>query len=419
MCYTNDTYLNGLTKENMKETDLYKPVKDLFEKMGYTVNGEVADMDVTAVRGDELIVVEMKTGFNVTLLLQAVKRQKITEHVYVAIPRPTYKKRFSQDFKDKEYLLRRLSLGLILVAMDCPVPYATIAIEPKPFHEHLSIGRNKKKKNKTLQEIEKRHGDHNVGGSNRTRIVTAYRENALRIAGLIENAGHITRKELVEAGCGSKTYYILKNNYYKWFRKNPDDSYTLTDRAFEEMEPYRELINILIFEHITKDNRIICLRKSKIGEYQILSEIARESIENLDYPDLYKKNLTKRFQVTREQIRASISYTVEIKGQPVGFWLLTEQKEEHWEDEVLVQKGFWLEHFFVHPEYRNIGVGRRMFSHLKITAGKTGVDRILAFTDLHVQGFFEHMGATQLETINQPCVPGQMMNLIEISNHER
>ncbi|HBN82321.1 MAG TPA: hypothetical protein DDZ89_00600, partial [Clostridiales bacterium] len=103
----------------MKETELYKPVKELFEKMGYTVNGEVTDMDVTAVRGDELIVVEMKTGFNVTLLLQAVKRQKITEQVYVAIPRPTYKKRFSQDFKDKEYLIRRLSLGLILVAMDC------------------------------------------------------------------------------------------------------------------------------------------------------------------------------------------------------------------------------------------------------------------------------------------------------------
>ena len=46
----------------MKETDLYKPVKELFEKMGYTVNGEVKDMDVTAVRGDELVVVELKTA---------------------------------------------------------------------------------------------------------------------------------------------------------------------------------------------------------------------------------------------------------------------------------------------------------------------------------------------------------------------
>lgn len=63
----------------MKETDLYKPVKELFEKMGYTVNGEVKDMDVTAVRGDELVVVELKTAFNITLLQQAVKRQKITE----------------------------------------------------------------------------------------------------------------------------------------------------------------------------------------------------------------------------------------------------------------------------------------------------------------------------------------------------
>ena len=400
----------------MKETELYKPVKELFEKMGYTVNGEVADMDVTAVRGDELIVVEMKTGFNVTLLLQAVKRQKITEQVYVAIPRPTYKKRFSQDFKDKEYLIRRLSLGLILVAMDCPVPYAVIAMEPKPFHENLSIGRNKNKKKKTLQEIEKRHGDHNVGGSNRTQIVTAYRENALRIAGLMESVGCITRKELVDAGCGPKTYYILKNNYYKWFQKNPDDSYQLTKRALEEMEPYRDLINTLIFEHITKDNRIICLRKSKIGEHQILSEITRKAIENLGYPDEYTKLLEKKFNVTREYIRASTSYTVEIKGQPAGFWSITENKKDRWENDILVQKGYWLDHFFVQPEYRNIGVGSRMFSHLKSIAAQNGVDRILSYIDPQVQGFFDYMGATLLETLKQPGISGQMMNLIEISN---
>lgn len=398
----------------MKETDLYKPVKELFEKMGYTVNGEVADMDVTAVRGDELIVVEMKTGFNATLLLQAVKRQKITEQVYVAIPRPVYKKRFSQEFKDKEYLLRRLSLGLILVAVDCPVPYAKIALEPKPFHEKASIGRNKAKKEKTLQEIEERHGDHNLGGSTRKQIVTSYRENVLRIAGLVEISGSISSKDLKNAGCGLKTMSILNKNYYGWFKKDQDGLYQLTDKAAEQMEQYRDLINLLIFECITKDNRIICIRKAKISEHQILSRIAKESKSHWGYPEEYMKMWEGELTVTPEYIRSYRVYVAEIEEEPVGFWSLIERKEDVWVGEVLVQKGFWLDHLFVKPEYINIGIGKRMFSHLKSYASENGIDRILAYVDPNAQGFYDKMEARFLETVKS-SIPGRMIGLYEIS----
>ena len=101
----------------MKETELYQPVKDLFEGLGYEVFSEVNDIDVVAVKDGEKIVIELKTSFSMKLILQAVKRQKIYEDVYVAVPFPKFKKRFSKDFKDKEYLLRRLELGLIFVSL--------------------------------------------------------------------------------------------------------------------------------------------------------------------------------------------------------------------------------------------------------------------------------------------------------------
>ena len=47
----------------MTEKELYPPVRDLFKKRGYKVNAEVCDCDMTAVRDDEFIIVELKTAF--------------------------------------------------------------------------------------------------------------------------------------------------------------------------------------------------------------------------------------------------------------------------------------------------------------------------------------------------------------------
>ena len=57
-------------------------------KSGYQVQGEVDGCDITAIMGDELVVVELKTSFNLKLLSQAVKRQRVADSVYVAIPKP-------------------------------------------------------------------------------------------------------------------------------------------------------------------------------------------------------------------------------------------------------------------------------------------------------------------------------------------
>ena len=72
----------------MKESELYEPVKRLFEGGGYSVNAEVRDCDVTAVRNDELIIIELKTNLSVALLAQGLKRQRCGADVYVAVPKP-------------------------------------------------------------------------------------------------------------------------------------------------------------------------------------------------------------------------------------------------------------------------------------------------------------------------------------------
>ena len=72
----------------MRETELYPPVKAFLEGQGYEVKAEVGPADVVACRkGEEPLVVELKTGFSLTLVHQAVARQALTDVVYVAVPR--------------------------------------------------------------------------------------------------------------------------------------------------------------------------------------------------------------------------------------------------------------------------------------------------------------------------------------------
>ena len=71
-----------------QETQLYAPVKALLEGQGYEVKGEVGCADVVAVNHDgDTVIVELKKGFSLSLFHQAVERQRITDAVYVAVPR--------------------------------------------------------------------------------------------------------------------------------------------------------------------------------------------------------------------------------------------------------------------------------------------------------------------------------------------
>ena len=71
-----------------RESELYAPVKSWLEARGFEVKAEVGAADVVACRdGDDPVIIELKTGFSLTLLQQAVARQAITDAVYVAVPR--------------------------------------------------------------------------------------------------------------------------------------------------------------------------------------------------------------------------------------------------------------------------------------------------------------------------------------------
>ena len=223
------------------EVDLYEPIKNYFTEQKYDVYGEVNDCDVVAVKEEELIIVELKLRLNLDLVMQATKRQRLTDQVYVAIPRPTYSLR-TQKWRDIVYLMRRLEVGLLVVSFQTDEEQVKVIHHPTPFDRVKSMQRSKKRRNSLLTEIEGRTGDFNIGGSNKIKIMTAYKETCIHIACCLMHHGPLSAKSLREIGTGEKTSRILIKNYEEWFDRIERGVYAISEKGKSELQDYPEFV---------------------------------------------------------------------------------------------------------------------------------------------------------------------------------
>ena len=204
----------------MRETDLYPPVKALLEAQGFTVKSEVNGCDVVARRGsDAPVIVELKLGFTLQLIYQAVDRLALADHVYIATLRP---KRGVPAEAVK--LCRRLGLGLIVVSASGSLE---VLAEPVPYAPRKSA----KRQQRLLKEFTKRKGDPNLGGSGGTKLMTAYKQDALRCLAHLNAHGPLKLAHLREATKVDRAANILRDNHYGWFARAGRGIYDLTSEG--------------------------------------------------------------------------------------------------------------------------------------------------------------------------------------------
>lgn len=212
------------------ETELYEPVKTYLERQGYTVKAEVGAADVVAIRGSEPpVIVELKTGFSLTLFHQCVARQAITDDVYLAVPRQSGK-RYQKALKDNKMLARRLGLGVITVRLSDG--RVEVHHDPAPY----SPRRSKQRQRKLLREFERLQGDPNMGGATRHGIVTGYRQDALRCAAYLAETGPSKGSHVARAAAVKTATRIMADNHYGWFERVRTGIYQLTDQGSEGLK---------------------------------------------------------------------------------------------------------------------------------------------------------------------------------------
>ena len=211
-----------MAKGNIKETDLYAPIKRLLEGQGYVVKGEVGAADVMACRDDEdPIIVELKTSFSLSLFHQAIERQAVSDVVYVAVPRGSGRP-FQKSLANNLMLCRRLGIGLMTVRLKDGL--VEIHVDPAPYRPRKS----KRKSARLLKEFAKRVGDPNTGGATRKGLMTAYRQDALRCVGMLHERGPTKAAEVAKATGVEKARRLMADDHYGWFERAAPGIYQLT-----------------------------------------------------------------------------------------------------------------------------------------------------------------------------------------------
>jgi hypothetical protein len=211
----------------LAETTLYAPVKTFLERLGYDVKAEIRSADVVGVRGDDLVVVELKVRFNLELLLQGIERQRLSDCVYLAFPAPPAKTRTPWNDKQSEVtrLCRLLGLGILLVFVPKKgPPRVEPLLDPAPYRPR----KDKPERARLLREFQARRGDFNQGGTNRRPLVTAYRQDALLCADSLRE-GALPLGQLRSVSGVGRAGGIVRANVYGWFERPQRGTYQLTE----------------------------------------------------------------------------------------------------------------------------------------------------------------------------------------------
>jgi hypothetical protein len=176
--------------------------------------------------------VEIKKTFNLALVLQGMQRLKLSSDVYVAVERNRAKKgAVNQRWNELTGLCRQLGLGLLTVThFKTKQPLVEILCKPAGTEgdHRTAAARPGSRRERLLREFHARSGDHNTGGSSRRKLVTAYREKALRVAAAMQGLGEAAPAQLARAAAVSGAAAILQRNYYGWFERVARGRYRLT-----------------------------------------------------------------------------------------------------------------------------------------------------------------------------------------------
>jgi hypothetical protein len=217
-----DLFAHLLHEGPMRESELYAPIKAHFEAQGYEVKGEVGAADVMARRGAEpAVIIELKLAFSLTVFHQALERLKLVDDVYIAVMRPEGKAGLKR-LKANVTLCRRLGLGLL-------------TLRPRDLfvEQHCAPGpytprKNLRKVKGIIKAFDRLEGDPNEGGATRHGLVTGYRQDALKCARYLAQAGPKKGAIVAKVAGVPCATRLMRNNVYGWFEKVETGVYALT-----------------------------------------------------------------------------------------------------------------------------------------------------------------------------------------------
>jgi hypothetical protein len=228
----------------MRESDLHYPLKTWLEGQGYHVSAEVQHCDLVATSPDtpheaDPIILELKTSMSLDLVSQGVRRQEVSENVYLAIPVHGS----SGTVRKAAHILpvlRRLGLGLVIVRFLRQGTRVEVVLHPG----ETTPRRRHRKRQAILREIDGRYAELNrAGQTSREERFSAYRQRAIRVLALLwmfQGDAGVSPAELRGHGAPESVQQILSANHYGWFERVRRGRYRVSTAGDLALERYRQ-----------------------------------------------------------------------------------------------------------------------------------------------------------------------------------
>ena len=112
-----------------------------------------------------------------------------------------------------------------------------LAVKGEAVEAHLDPGpykprQNKIRRQRLLREFQRREGDPNVGGSARKgRVITAYRQDAMRCAAHLAAEGPSKGAHVAKATGVIRATRMMADDHYGWFERVETGIYALTPKG--------------------------------------------------------------------------------------------------------------------------------------------------------------------------------------------
>lgn len=125
----------------------------------------------------------------------------------------------------------------------------------------------------------------------------------------------------------------------------------------------------------------IQITKANYSDSNILTDIAFSAKRHWNYPEWFYEIWKDELTISEEYIKQNMAYKALLDDLIIGFYSIVENISDFYSGDIYVQKGFWLEHIFVRPDYHKLGIGRSLINHSKLIFEKNQIENLLIIVD--------------------------------------
>ncbi|GAB6151902.1 GNAT family N-acetyltransferase [Desulfosporosinus burensis] len=143
----------------------------------------------------------------------------------------------------------------------------------------------------------------------------------------------------------------------------------------------------------------IMIRPADAVDRDILTSISFAAKRYWKYPEEYIDVWKDELTITLDYINKNEVHLAMVEGKVVGFISIVEVKDDFQTGELLIRKGFWLDHIFINPDFIGKRVGSKLISFAKESCRRKNITSLQILSDPYAKGFYDKVGAQFIEEV--------------------